>query len=98
MKQNLLRATLATLAIVVGASSFAHGSKDRSDSRAAAWREYAAMEPVPNLAGTGQPGAGWHYFSDRAKARAVVISPTGEYFYSRGKGLRLADGASDDGR
>ena len=47
------------------------------------------MQAVPTTAGADQPGDGWRYFSDPAAERAVVISPQGEYFFSRGKGLRL---------
>lgn len=47
------------------------------------------MQVVPTTAGAGQPGNGWRYFSDPQAHRAVVISPQGEYFLSRGKGLRL---------
>jgi hypothetical protein len=47
------------------------------------------MQAVPNTAGPDQPGHGWRYFSDPATSRAVVISPQGEYFFSRGKGLSL---------
>lgn len=47
------------------------------------------MQEVPTEAGAGQPGDGWRYFSDPGAHRAVVISPQGEYFFSRGKGMRL---------
>lgn len=47
------------------------------------------MQVVPTTAGAGQAGDGWRYFSDPAAHRAVVISPQGEYFLSRGKGMRL---------
>ena len=48
-----------------------------------------SMQVVPTTAGAGQAGHGWQYFSDPAAHRAVVISPQGEYFLSRGKGMRL---------
>ena len=47
------------------------------------------MQAVPTTAGAGQAGDGWRYFSDPRAHRAVVISPQGEYFLSRGKGMRL---------
>lgn len=47
------------------------------------------MQPVATTAGAGQAGDGWRYFSDPAAHRAVVISPQGDYFLSRGKGMRL---------
>lgn len=47
------------------------------------------MQPVLTSAGPGEPGHGWHYYTDVPAGRAVVISPQGEYFLSRGEGLRL---------
>jgi len=47
------------------------------------------MQAVLTAVGPGQPGDGWLYFSDPAAGRAVVITPQGDYFLSRGKGLRL---------
>ncbi|MFO1286681.1 MAG: hypothetical protein U1F49_09155 [Rubrivivax sp.] len=47
------------------------------------------MQVVPTSTRAGEPGHGWRYFSDPAARRAVVISPQGEYYFSRGKGLRL---------
>ena len=47
------------------------------------------MQGVSSGAGPGAPGHEWRYFSDPAAGRAVVISPQGEYYYSRGDGLGL---------
>lgn len=47
------------------------------------------MQPVATTLGAGQAGDGWRYFSNPAAHRAVVISPQGDYFLSRGKGMRL---------
>lgn len=49
----------------------------------------SGMQAASTAAGPGEPGYGWRYFSDPAAGRAVVISPQGEYFVSRGKGLTL---------
>ena len=46
------------------------------------------MLAVAHSAAPDAPGYGWRYFSDPAVPRAVVISPQGDYYYSRGKGLR----------
>jgi hypothetical protein len=51
------------------------------------------MTPVTNHAGPGQPGEGWKYFSDVSARRAVVIDPEGDYFLSKGKGLKQITGA-----
>ena len=48
----------------------------------------ALQAVVPHSAAPEAPGYGWRYFSDPATRRAVVISPQGDYYYSRGKGLR----------
>ena len=45
------------------------------------------MQVVANNAAPDAPGYGWRYFSDPVARRAVVISPQGDYYYSRGKGL-----------
>ena len=46
------------------------------------------MQAVAHSAAPHAPGYGWRYFTDPAVPRAVVISPQGDYYYSRGKGLR----------
>lgn len=72
-----------------------HDSRDHRGERERATRERRGggfdhgMKAVSTGAGTGEPGHGWRYFSDPAACRAVVISPQGEYYYSRGEGLGL---------
>ncbi len=53
------------------------------------------MQPVSTAAGAGTRAHGWRYFSDPATHRAVVISPQGDYYLSRGKGLRWVAGAQN---
>ena len=86
-----LRATLAMLAAAVGTAAFASSDHRRS-------HDGAAMHVVPNAAAPGEPGHGWQYFSDSEHSRAVVISPAGEYYFSRGKGLRRVAGTGGDSR
>jgi len=62
----------------------AHGVRDGSGEKAS-----RGMRVVPTSAGPGESGYGWRYFTDPWAHRAVVISPQGEYYYSRGKGLML---------
>ena len=50
-------------------------------------RSLQDMQTVPTRAGEREPGHGWQYFSDPASTHAVVISPQGDYYFSRGKGL-----------
>ena len=45
------------------------------------------MQPLPNDASVRAPAYGWRYFADISEPRAVVISPQGDYYYSRGEGL-----------
>ena len=45
------------------------------------------FQEVRHSASVNTPGNGWRYFTDAAARRAVVISPQGDYYYSRGKGL-----------
>ena len=54
--------------------------------RHAAHRTDPGMREIVNLASEGEPAYGWRYFSDPAARRAVVISPQGDYYLSRGKG------------
>ncbi|HOM13346.1 MAG TPA: hypothetical protein PLB41_08510 [Rubrivivax sp.] len=105
MKPTLLLATIGVLAAAASASALgaggapapagvwasAHCSGDapahRDDRSAGACTR--GMQAVPHSAGPGDAAYGWRYFTDPAAHRAVVISPQGEYYYSRGKGLWL---------
>ena len=102
MRSPLLLASLATLAVIGGLSSPAFaddshhdgGADERHDRARAERRAHVGgmglgMQAVPRAAAPGELGHGWRFFSDPAAARAVVISPQGEYFLSRGRGLRL---------
>ncbi|HJV67701.1 hypothetical protein [Ideonella sp.] len=101
MKSPLLFASIATLAVIGGASSLAYadeshrdGANDRHDRAHTERRSHGGgmdhgMQAVPTSASPGEPAHGWRYFSDPAATRAVVISPQGEYYLSRGRGLRL---------
>jgi hypothetical protein len=94
MKSALLIASIAMLAAAASAPSLASAGDSRSDSAARSVDRLhddgeRGMRAVGTSAGPGESGHGWRYFSDPAAQRAVVISPQGEYYYSRGKGLRL---------
>ncbi len=49
----------------------------------------SGLQAVAVGARAGEPGHRWQYFTDGRHGRAVVISPDGDYFYSRGEGLKL---------
>jgi hypothetical protein len=85
------------------AAGAAYGSDDdsrsrhESDARAAgAGATRGAFQTVPNAAAAGEPGFGWQFFANAAGRRAVVISPQGAYYFSRGKGLRPVAGTGVD--
>lgn len=77
-----LALAVALTGIAAQAGEHRHASRD--DRRAGSGMQPVAVSPQP-----GTPGEGWRYFSDVRHARAVVISPAGEYYYSRGAGLQL---------
>ena len=54
--------------------------------RVADWFDYA-MQAVEHDTTPDGRAYGWRYYSDPTTQRAVVISPQGDYYYSRGKGL-----------
>ena len=95
MKSTALLASIGMLAAILGSPVLA-GDRDDGHDRARPRVENTrpagafdqGMQPVPHNAGPGERGHGWQYFSDPTARRAVVISPQGDYYYSRGKGLR----------
>lgn len=96
MQPTPFLATIALLAAAISTPLWA-GEREREhdqrrerqhvlDQRAADRFDYD-MQVVSHDAPPTAPGYGWRYFSDQAGRRAVVISPQGDYYYSRGKGL-----------
>ena len=94
-------ASLALLVNAIGTPVLAGGGEPGlQPERTSAARQHAAkslaqqpaqaqdMHVVPHATAANAPGHGWRYFSDPAARRAVVISPQGDYYFSRGKGLR----------
>ncbi|MDY0105964.1 MAG: hypothetical protein RBS27_04745 [Giesbergeria sp.] len=84
----------AVLASLVSAPLLAgqHDEGDRHDSARrqapVAERSLQDMQTVPTHVSAQEQGHGWQYFSDPATCHAVAISPQGDYYFSRGKGLR----------
>lgn len=86
MNRNSIGIALCLAAAAASFSSYAGDHRKASrDTRHAE----SAMQLVAIEAREGEPGHGWQYFSDVRRQRAVVISPGGDYYYSRGKGLEL---------
>lgn len=84
MKPNYLALVLGIAVAMANMPSYAddHGKET--------WRNDhigSGMHAIPIAATVGQPGYGWRYFADSREGRAVVISPSGDYFYSQGQGL-----------
>ena len=93
MKPTPLLATIALLAAAISTPLLAadrehkpqHARQHAADKRAADWFDHS-MNAVRHDAAPDAPGYGWRYFTDPTSRRAVVISPQGDYYYSRGKG------------
>ncbi len=86
MKLGNIGMALGIAAASIGVSSYAGDHrKGSADHRQAA----AGMQAISVSPKAGEPGDGWQYFADARKARAVVISPNGDYYYSGGEGLQL---------
>ncbi|QTD45606.1 hypothetical protein [Ottowia testudinis] len=105
MKSTVLLASIAVLAASFSAPLLAqgrdHGQDRGHDRRHAAPLSTASgaarsMQAVDNAAQPGQRAHGWRYFSDPAWQHAVVISPQGDYYFSRGDGLRWVAGTPTD--
>ena len=95
MRTVLSLVTMGVLAAAVGAPAWAgdrHDGDRQQRQRAVAQRcagdPGQGMQAIVNAAGAQERAHGWQYFSDPAACRAVVISPQGDYYLSRGKGLR----------
>jgi hypothetical protein len=84
MKLNNLAMILGTAAL--STSIAVHADDHRSESRDGHGAG-SGMQSIANAATIGQSGFGWRYFGDACDASAVVISPEGDYYFSRGKGL-----------
>ena len=89
-------ALIATIAILVGTASTSLLAADRHhqapDARATGYDH--GMQVVANNAAEGTRAHGWRYFTDPQARRAVVISPEGDYYLNRGKGLRWVAGTT----
>jgi hypothetical protein len=89
MNTRLIFASIGLLALTAATATLAtagdHRHGDKPGHAGPAFDE--GMQVVPTTAGPGEAGHGWQYFSDPAARRAVVISPQGDYFLSRGRGL-----------
>lgn len=95
MKRTVRLASIGMLAAILGNPVLAgdrpdRQERDRDRSQVSNPRASAGlgMQLVPHSAGVDERAYDWQFFSDPEKHRAVVISPQGDYYYSRGKGLK----------
>lgn len=95
MQSTPFLASLALLAAAAASPSLAEESKSSPPHERAQAANLQlpsgfdyGMKAVPHSAAPDAPGYGWRYFSDPVTRRAIVISPSGDYYLSRGKGLR----------
>lgn len=86
MKLSNIGVALGVAAATIGLAAQAgdHRKASKDHRQAASGMQAVAVSPK-----AGEPGHGWQYFSDARQARAVVISPNGDYYHSRGHGLQL---------
>ena len=90
---TLLAFVAMTAAVVSGATTAQTAQASAQPPRdGGPHRADSNMRAVTNPSLPDQAGHGWQYFSDPRAVRAVVISPVGEYFLSRGEGLRQITG------
>ena len=89
---NLLTAITIATALVSGAVVAGTAQAKARDHK----QPSPALQVVPNSSLPGQASYGWQYFSNPRAAHAVVISPSGEYFLSRGDGPKQITGPAGD--
>lgn len=91
MKLSIMGVAVCLAAAGTGVSSYAGEHRTESQNKS---HQSSGMRSVAVVAKPGEPAHGWRYFSDPRKGRAVVISPSGDYYYSHGEGLELVFRAS----
>lgn len=91
MNLSSVGVALCLAAAVTGVSSYAGEHRRELRDR---HHQASKMRAIAVAAKPGEPAHGWQYFSDARRNRAVVISPSGDYYYSHGEGLELVLKAS----
>lgn len=89
---NLLTAVTIATALVSGVAVAGSAHAKSGDHK----RASPVLQVVSNTSLPGQASYGWQYFSNSRAAHAVVISPSGEYFLSRGNGPKQITGPAGD--
>lgn len=89
---NLLTAITIATALVSGVAVAGSAQAKSGGHKKAS----PVLQVVSNTSLPGQSSYAWQYFSNPRAAHAVVISPSGEYFLSRGDGLKQITGPAGD--
>lgn len=84
-----LATAIAIAAVFVSGAAIARSAHAKSGDHD---RAKPVLQVVSNISVPGDASYGWQYFSDPRAKRAVIISPAGEYFLSRGAGPRQITG------
>lgn len=97
MRTSLLFATITLLGVAMATPAVAadrEPGSDRQQAGAARGNDGFdhGMRAIPHNTAPGERAHGWQYFSDPGAHRAVVISPQGDYYLSKGKGLHWVAG------
>ena len=90
--KNLLKAITIAAALVSGVAVAGSAQAKSGDHK----RASPVLQVVSNTSLPGQASYGWQYFASSRTAHAVVISPSGEYFLSRGNGPKQITGPAGD--
>lgn len=89
---NMLTAITIATALVSGAVVAGSAQAKSGDHK----RASPMLRVVSNASLPGQASYGWQYFSNQRATHAVVISPAGEYFLSRGDGPKQITGPAGE--
>lgn len=94
MASTFFLTLIASAAVIASATAVAGSDQVHVGDR---YRANPVLQVVPNSSRAQDAAYGWQYFSDPRALHAVVISPAGEYFLSRGDGLRQITGPAGQG-
>lgn len=89
MTSTFFLTIIASAAVIASAAAVAGPDQAQAGD---GYRASPVLRVVPNSSLPQDAAYGWQYFSDPRTVHAVVISPSGEYFLSRGDGLRQITG------
>lgn len=89
MTSTFFLTIIASAAVIASAAAVARPDPAQAGN---GHRASPVLRAVLNSSQPQDAAYGWRYFSNPRAVHAVVISPSGEYFLSRGDGLRQITG------